>query len=233
MGQCEKLNERFLSVLQSIQRQVIKGYVMAINRRNSNVQDSLNFKQIAKLILLTNGKSPGYKIEVQPKFKLRETVIQQILGMPLSDSDRKNIVRELNSFGWEVAINANYWLIFAVDDPHMWHDAGTCIPDSLFQELQKNSNPYPLFIGMKLGIAPNDLAKFNKYSQTDIADELAQSVYHKVSEEAIDEYEATGDLSVIGIEDDEQLPFDTFTFWQYVDYYLARNALNRLAPLTL
>ncbi|TOI73991.1 hypothetical protein CGI54_24355, partial [Vibrio parahaemolyticus] len=62
-------------------------------------------------------------------------------------------------------------------------------------------------------------------------DELAQNRYHKASDEQIDEFEATGDASILGIEDDDQLPLDTFTFWQYVDFYLAKKGLNRFAPL--
>lgn len=207
---------------------------MAINRRYTP-QDSLTMKQVAKLVLVAYCNSPDYKDaareQVDPKFKLQETVVQQILGMPLSDQDRKQIVRELNLLGWEVAINSCYWLIFTIRDIHLWHDAGTFVDQSLLDALLSNPEPHPLGLTCGMDITANEVAKFNGYSETDIINELAQNCYHKASDEQIDEFEATGDASVLGIEDDDQLPLDTFTFWQYVDFYLAKKGLNRFAPL--
>ncbi|HAS6242243.1 hypothetical protein [Vibrio vulnificus] len=207
---------------------------MPITRR-STPQQSLTMKQVAKLILVIYDNSPDYqdacRSQGDPKFKLQETVIQQIVGMPLSDQNRKHIVRELNILGWEVAINSRYWLIFSVRDLHDWHDAGTLVKHSLLETLLSNPEPHPLGQTCGMDVTPNEVAKFNGYSETDIIDELAQNRYHRFSDEQIDEFEATGDASILGIEDDEQLPIDTFSFWQYVDFYLAKKALNRFAPL--
>lgn len=207
---------------------------MSIIRR-AIPQEALTMKQVAKLILVFYSQSPNYdenaKASIDPKFKIQETVIQQILGMPLSEQDRRYIVRELNLLGWEVAINSSYWFVFSIRDSHMWFEVGSFIDHSLLNHLHHDPDPKPFGLTVGLNITANEVAKFNGYSDEDIVDELAQSRYHKASDEQIDEFELTGDASVLGIEDDEQLSVNSFTFWQYIDFYLAKKALNRFARL--
>lgn len=207
---------------------------MSINRRAIS-QEALTMKQVAKLILVFYSQSPNYdenaKASIDPKFKIQETVIQQILGMPLSEQDRRYIVRELNLLGWEVAINSSYWFVFSIRDSYTWFEVGSFIDHSLLNHLHHDPDPQPFGLMGGLNVTANEVAKFNGYSDEDIVDELVQSRYHKVSDEQIDEFELTGDASVLGIEDDEQLAVNTFTFWQYIDFYLAKKALNRFSPL--
>ncbi len=207
---------------------------MSINRRAIS-QEALTMKQVAKLILVFYSQSPNYdenaKASIDPKFKIQETVIQQILGMPLSEQDRRYIVRELNLLGWEVAINSSYWFVFSIRDSHMWFEVGAFVDHSLLNHLHHDPDPQPFGLMGGLNVTANEVAKFNGYSDEDIVDELVQSRYHKVSDEQIDEFELTGDASLLGIEDDEQLAVNSFTFWQYIDFYLAKKALNRFSPL--
>ena len=206
---------------------------MATINRRAPKPDRLTMKQVAKIILMINGTSPGYKEQIQPKFKIRETVVQQIIGMPLADSERKTIVRELNLLGWDVAINSEYWLVFTHDGLQNWHDAGTFIPHSLIEELQDNPEPEPLPLAGQLNLTPNEVAKFFGYSEDDIRDELVANAYISAPENVIEEFDETEDESILGIQEGDQLPVYTFTFWQYIDYYLAKKALNRKAPLIL
>lgn len=199
---------------------------MPISRRVAH-QESLTMKQVAKMILVTYGQplTAAQIRQPNPKFKLQETVIQNMLGMPLSDKDRKRLVRELNLFGWQVAINIDYWLMFCVNDLHTWHDAGQLPNRSLFNTLLKNPQPEAFGLIGSLNIEPNEVAKFNHYSDIEIIEAIAERRYDRYSDEAIDEFEATGDGSVLGIEEDQQLPVDHFTFWQYVDYFLVKKGL--------
>ena len=205
---------------------------MVINRRKE-AQETLSAKQVAKLILLINATSPEYKEELKPKFKMQETAVQQILGMPLSDEDRKLIVRELNLLGWEVAINCRYWLVFTADDTHLWHEAGTKMQMAVQVDFSDASAFSSFSIQSRTNSLPNDVAKFQEYTDDEVRDELIQYAYGRASESTIEKFEDTDDESYLGIEEGAQLPICHFTYWEYLDYFLAKKGLNRKAPLVV
>ena len=214
-----------------------KGMLMPVARRNRHPQQLLTMKQVAYIILTIYGNShgPSERSKEQPnlKFKLQETVIQQLLGMPIDNHQRKHIIRELNLLGWDVAINSKYWLIFIVSDLESWHDAGTFVNDTLVEALLTNPEPNPFGLIWGLNVTANEVAKFHGYTEQDIINELAQLSYERCSEEDIEEYQITGDESVLGIEEGQELPIDFFTFWDYIDFYLAKQRLDRNAPVSL
>ncbi|WP_052447995.1 hypothetical protein [Vibrio rotiferianus] len=204
---------------------------MAVITRRTITPEKLTFKQLAKVILLFKGISPEYKEECCPSFRVRETAIQQLIGQSLSLENRADLVREFNLLGWEVAINPEYWLVFTVPNVHNWHEVGQWLPYSVTENFQRGIAPCSRDLCQKLGISVNEVAKFYGYSEEKIRDELVCEAYDCADEETQEEFDETGDESLFDIEEGTQLPIDTFSYWQYLDFYLATKGLNRKAPL--
>ncbi|ANZ13284.1 hypothetical protein WOC12_22875 [Vibrio parahaemolyticus] len=199
---------------------------MPIQRR---VKDNrINYEQVAKLILLCSQTHKSDAEANQNRFIVREGLIQKMVGMPLSHDDRFYIIREFNLLGWQVAINPDYWLIFVVDEEQLFKWDEATYPYGLEQTIkavQQGKEPPLGELDDYYRLKPNLTAKFLGWSDEDIQEQLVEEALNGVEGEVEEEYEETGDKSLLNIKDDDEIGFTNFTAWEYLDYELARNGL--------
>jgi len=71
----------------------------------------------------------------------------------------------------------------------------------------------------------NLTAKFLGWSDEDIQEQLVEEALREATDEVEEEYEETGDKSLLGIGQNDEICLTNFTFWEYLDFELARNGL--------
>ncbi|BDR19577.1 hypothetical protein VspSTUT16_29230 [Vibrio sp. STUT-A16] len=199
---------------------------MPINRRVNN--NHINYEHVAKLILLCSQTHSSDAEAGQNRFKVREGLIQKITGIPLSHDDHFSIIREFNYLGWQVAINPDYWLVFAVDEDQLfkWDEASYLY--GLEQSIKAIQQGYEPQLGEIYDYYPlrsNLTAKFLGWSDEDIQEQLVEEALREATDEVEEEYEETGDKSLLGIGQNDEICLTNFTFWEYLDFELARNGL--------
>ncbi|WED22820.1 hypothetical protein L3Q72_05355 [Vibrio sp. JC009] len=183
----------------------------------------LNHKQLALLCLYISTRDTALEYSTQvSRFKLKEEFFSKLINMPLSHEDRAKIIREFNKLGWEVAINVDYWLLFASECYDSWREVNLEEDDELVKQLLRDSNPDGGLGELFLASSPNSTARFFGVSDEDLKDRLIDLVINDLPEEIQDEFYETEDVSLINLEGVE-LQDDDHTFWQYVIYYLSEN----------
>ncbi|MFS1492466.1 hypothetical protein BCT96_020205 [Vibrio splendidus] len=198
---------------------------MAITRRKQ--YDRITYEQAAKLILLFSQHHRSRTEEGKKRFKVREELIQKVMGIPLSHDDRFSVIREFNLLGWQVAITLEHWLVFVVDEDKLFNWDEATYPYGLEQairSIQEGKQPPLADIHHYYRISSNETAKFFGWSDEEIQERLIEEALEEAPEEIQDEYEEDGDASILNIERDE-ICLTNFTSWEYLEHQLVENGL--------
>ncbi|WP_259346385.1 hypothetical protein [Vibrio diabolicus] len=200
---------------------------MPIQRRVKN--NRITHEQVAKLILLCSKTHESEAEQYQKRFTLREELIHQILGMPLSHDDRFSIIRELNMLGWQVAITPDSWLVFVIDEEELfkWDEARfpyEFLGESL-QAIQHGQEPLLGELDNYYGLNSNSTAKFYGWSDEDIQEQLVEEALDDATEEIQEEYANSSDKSLLDIKEGDQIGLTNFTSWNYIEHKLVEKGL--------
>lgn len=199
---------------------------MPIQRRVKN--DRITYEQVVKLILLFSKRHCSKTEENQHRFKVREALIQRVMGIPLSHEDRFSIIREFNILGWHVAITPEFWLVLVVDQEQLFNWDEATYPSLLegsIRAVQRGKEPPLSEIDHYYQLSSNKTAKFLGWSEEDIQEQLVNEALDKVTEEVQYEYEESGDKSLLSIELSDEIDLTNFTSWEYLDHQLFESEL--------
>ncbi|MEC6881700.1 hypothetical protein [Photobacterium piscicola] len=199
---------------------------MLIQRRMKN--DRITHEQLVKLILLCSKRHSSKAEENKYRFKVREELIQRIMGMPLSHDDRFFIIREFNILGWQVAITTEFWLVFVVDQEKLFNWDEATYPYGLegsIRAVQKGKEPPLSEVDHYYRFSSNKTAKFLGWSEEDIQEQLVNEALDRTTEEVQYQYEEDGDESLLGIVQGDEIDLTNFTSWDYLDYKLTESEL--------